>query len=144
MNQNTLQRDLAQHIRSVAAAHGDNPTLYVRWFTNPAARSVVSRVCQSILSQGVQRLDYAAFSAEWDLAAAALGKQSSFRPQHFDVNAFHRYGTSGRNGVRVLVTAYPPFVLDDGFLTLNPLVLEAVHGLAEERRDAIVMLREYL
>jgi len=139
-----LRHALEHHIRAVAAAQGDNPTLYVRWFTNPAQATVVSRVCQNIVAHGVQRLDCATFSAEWDLAASALGKRSSFRPQHFDPNARHRYGTKGRVGARVFVTAYPPFVLADGFLTLNPVVREAVRILAEERRDTIVMLREFL
>jgi len=139
-----LQHALEQRIRAVAAAQGDDPTLYVRWFATPAAGTIVSRVCQNILSYGIQRIDTEAFSAEWDLAASALGKRSSFRPQHFEPNARHRYGTKGRGGARVLVTAHPPFLLADGFLTLNPVVREAVRLLAEERREAIVMLREYL
>ena len=139
--------DLDRCIRSVAAWNGDDAVSYVRWFADSTANSIVARVCGSLLAQGVQRIDRVTFAAEWERAAWTLGKRSVFMPHHFKTNAKHRYGSGGRadaEGHRPGQTAYPPFVLDGGVLTLNPVVREAVRLLAEERREAIVMLVNYL
>lgn len=146
----SIQCDLERCIRSVAVWQKDDVASYVRWFADSTANSIVARVCQSLLAQGVQSCDCATFAAEWEWAALALGKpQSVFLPHHFKTAARNRYGTSGRvnaagQRVRVAKTAYPPFVLADGFLSLNPVVREAVRLVAEERRESIVMLKNYL
>jgi len=150
MRNHGLQCDLERCIRSVAAWNGDDASSYVRWFADESERSIVALVCRSLLAQGVQRLDCATFAAEWERAALALGRSSVFLPHHFKTDARHRYGTSMRvdaegRRVRVVKTAYPPFVLEAGVgLRLNPVVMEAVRFVAEERRSAIVMLKNYL
>ena len=139
MNSSVLA-DLERCIRAVAVWQGDNADLYVQWFADPTKQSVIAQVCRSLVGAGVHRIHQADFAALWERAAVLSGRpKTTFLPHHFKANAAARYGTSVvRDGdgrmTRRTTTEYPPYILNDRFLDLNPIVAQAVRYVVEERR----------